>query len=416
MSDQPLLDRPVTRRAVLVGGGLAGFAAFLAACGTGGTQSTAPTAGTPTTPGSTATTATTGPTATPAPPSATYGAELNWANWCCYMDVDPADTTKWKTLEDFKKKYGTTVKYKEIIDENEGFVATIANQIVAGQDPGWDIITVTDWMVARLVKLGWLEKFETVNMPNFVANVRDVYKAQDYDAAMLYHAPWQTGMTGIGADTAKTGEITSLKSLYEDDPRWHGKVEFLTEMRDAIGLSMLALGLDPRTPTRDGCDKAVALMKKAQAAKTVRDVKGNAYTEDLAAGVAVLVMAWSGDIVGLQAEKPNLKFIFPTEGVMFWTDNTCIPKGAVHKGTAELMIDYCYVPEHAAQIEAGVAYITPVKGVQEIFAASADNKALATDPLRFPPAELEPKLVPFGILNEADEKYFNQQFATVIGV
>jgi spermidine/putrescine transport system substrate-binding protein len=417
MSDQPLLDRPVTRRAVLVGGSLAGFAAFLAACGTGGTQSTAPTAG-PTTPGTTGTPATTGPEPTSGGVTATYSPELNWANWCCYLDVDPNDATKWKTLEDFKAKFGTTVNYQEAIEGNEDFVATISNQIVAGQDPGWDIMTMTDWMIARLVRLGWLEEFNLDNMPNAVANVRDVYRNQDWDPGMKYHFPWQTGMTGIGADTTVTGEITTIKSLFQDDPRWHGKVEYLTEMRDAIGLAMLAAGVDARTPTRDGCDKAVALMKAAQATGMVRDVKGNSYTEDLVAGDAVLVMAWSGDIVGLQAEAPNLKFIFPDEGVMFWTDNTCIPKGAVHKGTAELMIDYCYVPENAAQIEAGVAYVTPVKGVQEIFAASSDPaiKALATDPLRFPPASLEPKLIPFGILSEDDETYFNEQFATVIGV
>lgn len=415
MTDQPLLDRPVTRRAVLVGGSLAGFAAFLAACGTSGTT-TAPATATPgapaATPGETA--------AQPTSPGvqATYSAELNWANWCCYLDVDPKDATKWKTLEDFKAKYGTVVNYQEVIEENEGFIASISNQITAGQDPGWDIITVTDWMVARLVRLGWVEEFTLDNMPNAVANVRDVYKAQDWDPGMKHHFPWQTGMTGIGCDPTVTGEVTSLMSLFTADPRWNGKVEYLTEMRDAIGLAMLALGLDARKPTRDGCDKAVALMKKAQADKIVRDVKGNSYTEDLVAGDAALVMAWSGDIVGLVAEAPNLKFVFPNEGVMFWTDNTVIPKGAVHKGTAELMIDYCYVPEHAAQIESGVAYVTPVKGVQEIFAASSDaaTKALATDPLRFPPANLEPKLVQFGILTEDDEKYFNEQFATVIGV
>lgn len=415
MTDQPLLDRPVTRRAVLVGGSLAGFAAFLAACGTTGTT-TGPATATPGAPAGT-------PGATAAQPTspgvqATYSAELNWANWCCYLDVDPKDATKWKTLEDFQAKYGTVVNYQEVIEENEGFIASISNQITAGQDPGWDIITVTDWMVARLVRLGWLEEFTLDNMPNAVANVRDVYKAQDWDPGMKYHFPWQTGMTGIGCDPTVTGEITSLMSLFTADPRWNGKVEYLTEMRDAIGLAMLALGLDPRKPTRDGSDKAVALMKKAQADKIVRDVKGNSYTEDLVSGDAVLVMAWSGDIVGLVAEAPNLKFVFPNEGVMFWTDNTVIPKGAVHKGTAELLIDYCYVPENAAQIEAGVAYVTPVKGVQEIFAASSDPaiKALATDPLRFPPANLEPKLVQFGILSEDDEKYFNEQFATVIGV
>jgi spermidine/putrescine transport system substrate-binding protein len=416
MSDQPLLDRPVTRRAVLVGGSLAGFAAFLAACGTQGTANTpAPaTAGPTTAPGTTA--PTTAPTV--AGPSATYSATLNWANWCCYLDVDPKDATKWKTLEDFEAKYGTKVDYKEVIDENEGFISSISNQITAGQDPGWDLIVVTDWMVARLVRLGWIEKFDLTNMPNFVANVRDVYKTNSYDPGMTMHAPWQTGMTGIGYDPTVCGELSSFAALYTVDARWKGKTEYLTEMRDAIGITMLALGLDPRTPTRDGCDKAVAAMQKAKADGIVRDVKGNYYTEDLVSGDAVLCMAWSGDVVGLAADSPNLKFLFPDEGVMFWTDNGVIPKGAVHKGTAELMLDYCYVPEHAAQIEAGISYVTPVKGVQELYAASTDPawKALATDPLRFPPADLTPKLVQFGILNEDDEKYFNQQFAKVIGV
>jgi spermidine/putrescine transport system substrate-binding protein len=413
MSEQPLLNRPISRRHVLVGGSLAGFAAFLSACGTSGTTSSATPAGA--TPGG-GTTAPSTAGASPAAVAATPSTELNWANWCCYLDVDPNDQTKWKTLEDFKAEYGTTVNYQEVIEENEGFVASISNQITANQDPGWDIIVVTDWMVARLVRLGWIEKFDLANLPNFVANVQDVYKDQDWDAAMEYHAPWQTGMTGIGHDPSVTGEITSVKALFQSDPRWNGKVEYLTEMRDAVGLAMLNLGLDPRTPTRDGCDQSVAAMQKAKSDGIVRDVKGNSYTEDLVAGDAVLVMAWSGDIVSLQTDAPNLKFVFPDEGVMFWTDNTVIPKGAVHKGTAELMIDYCYVPEHAAQIEAGVSYVTPVKGVQEIFAASTDNQALATDPLRFPPAELEPKLIQFGILNEEDEAYFNDQFAKVIGV
>jgi spermidine/putrescine transport system substrate-binding protein len=411
MCYRPIISRTVTRREVLIGGSLAGFAAFLAACGTSGTGSPSPVAAT-----ASPAAGTPGVSPTAAAVRATPSAELNWANWCCYLDLDPTDDTKWKTLEDFKAAHGTTVNYQEVIEENEGFVAGISNQITNSQDPGWDIIVVTDWMVARLVKLGWAEQFDLVNMPNYVANVRDVYKQQTWDAAMDRHAPWQTGMTCIGHDVSKTGEIKSVDALFTSDPRWNGKVEYLTEMRDAIGLAMLSLGVDPRTPTRAGCDQSIALMQKAKADGIVRDVKGNSYTEDLVAGDAVMAMAWSGDVVGLAADAPNVKFVFADEGVMFWTDNCVIPKGAVHKGTAELMIDWCYVPEHAAQIEAGVSYVTPVKGVQELFAASADNKALATDPLRFPPAELEPKLVQFGILSEEDEAYFNDQFAKIIGV
>ena len=37
---------------------------------------------------------------------------------------------------------------------------------------------------------------------------------------------------------------------------------------------------------------------------------------------------------------------------MLWTDNMLIPKGAAHKGTAELLIDYYYQPEVAAEVNA----------------------------------------------------------------
>jgi spermidine/putrescine transport system substrate-binding protein len=405
VNNAPLVDR----RRFLQGTALVGCGAFLAACGTAGTG------GQTATPAGSTQAPTIGPaSATPGGVKATASTELNWANWCCYLDVDPNDKTKWKTLEDFAAAFGTKVNYQETIDENEGFVTTIGNQITQGQDPGWDLIVLTDWMAARLIRRGWVEEFNLDNMPNFVANVRDVYRGLPWDPDMKHHAPWQTGMTGIGYDPTVTGPISSLKSFFTVDPRWKGKVEFLTEMRDTVGLTMLALGLDPTAPTRTGCDQAIAAMQKAKADGIVRDVKGNAYTEDLTSGDAVLVMAWSGDIVQIKADKPSLEFVFPDEGAMLWTDNCLIPKGAVHKGTAELMIDWCYVPEHAAQIEAGISYVTPVKGVQEIFQQT--NPTLASDPLRFPPASLASRLKQFGILSEDDEKYFNEQFAKVIGV
>ena len=408
--DQPLAphtlfhDMGISRRRFLAGGTLAGISAFLAACQATTTPTLSPTAS-----------ATPSAGASPTPvPRATPSAELNWANWCCYMDVDPNDPTKWKTLEDFQAAYGTKVNYQEAVDANDTFFGTIKDALNADLDPGWDIIVLTDWMAARLIRLAWVEEFDLTNMPNFVANVREPYKGLEWDPEMKRHAPWQSGITGIGYDPSVTGPISSLRAFLTVDPRWKGRTEYLTEMRDAVGLTMLALGLDPTKPTRDGCDQAVAAMLKARADGIVRDVKGNAYTEDLKLGDAVLVMAWSGDIVQLKLEKPSLEFVIADEGAMFWTDNCLIPKGAAHKGTAELMIDWVYVPEHAAQIEAGISYVTPVEGVQEIFQQTAPE--LATDPLRFPPADQAGRLKQFGILSEDDAAYFDEQFAKVIGV
>ena len=76
-------------------------------------------------------------------------------------------------------------------------------------------------------------------MPNLIANLKDVYATCRWDPTNDHHAPWQSGMTGLGFDSDVTGDLTSLDALYTVDPKTKGKVEYLTEMRDAMGLTML---------------------------------------------------------------------------------------------------------------------------------------------------------------------------------
>jgi spermidine/putrescine transport system substrate-binding protein len=394
---------PLSRRQVLIGGALAGTSAFLAACGTRGTTSS-PSASES---ASASASASGGAGATPSP-------TLAWANWTYYIDVSESDPNVHPTLEKFKAQYGTTVDYQEVIEDNDSFYGQIKDALAAGKDSGWDIVTLTDWMAARIIRLGWAEDFDLANMPHFAANLKDEYKSVAWDSGAKKHAPWQSGMTGLGFDPAVTGELTSLKSFFTPDPRWNGKVEYLTEARDTLGLTMLSLGLDPAEPTREGCDQAIAVLQKAKDDGIVRSLKGNSYAEDLKSGDAVLVMAWSGDMVQVLVDKPGLKFVIGDEGGMLWTDNMLIPKGAAHKGTAELLIDYYYQPEVAAEVEAYVNYICPVKGAEE--AMKARDPEIANNPLIFPPAELSARLRIFGALDEADERYVNEQFAKVLGV
>jgi len=334
------------------------------------------------------------------------------------MDVAADDQTKHPTIDAFKQKYGTVVHYSEVIEGNEDFVATIKDALNTGKDTGWDLVTLTDWMAARVIRLGWIEAFETNNVPNLVANIKDVYTTVDWDPNVAHHAPWRSGFTGLGFDSKVAGDLTSIKALFTNDPRWAGKVEYLTEMRDAVGLAMLSLGLDVTKPTRAGCDQAIALMQKAKSEGVIRGVKGQSYTEDLVSGDAVLAMAWSGDMVQAQIDGQvkgkTLKFALGSEGGMLWTDNLMIPKGAAHKGTAELLVNYYYDPAVSALISASVDYLSPVKGADEaLVAAHPEDK---DNPLIIPPADWTARLHIFGSLTADDETYFNAQFAKVIGV
>jgi spermidine/putrescine transport system substrate-binding protein len=409
--DPRLLATELTRRRFLQGTGLVGFSAFLAACGTTGTgsQSAAPpsTAG-----GASQTPAASQAAATSGPPQSPSDV-LHFANWPLYIDTDENDTTKHKTLEDFKAKYGTTVDYQEIINANDEFFGTIRPALEGGQDTGWDLMVLTDWMAARLIRLGWVEQIDQANVPNKVANMQDVYKGVSFDPTDDHHAPWQSGMTGLGYDSAVTGDQTNLDALWTPDPKWKGKVTFLNEMRDAVGLTMLKLGLDPSKATKADCDAAIAEMKKSVDAGIVRAFMGNDYAEDMVSGNVVLAMAWSGDIVIKQAEKETLVWQLPDQGGMLWTDNMLIPKGAQHKYTAELMIDFVYDPAIAAQIAAYVNYVTPVKGAKEVLAATDPD--MAGNPLIFPPADVLSQVKIFKGLTEEEETYFNDQFSTLTG-
>jgi spermidine/putrescine transport system substrate-binding protein len=419
MSEQnpTLLSRAMTRRRMLQGTAFTGVAAFLAACGTTA-QSAAPSVA----PSAAASTAPSGaPSASPAPsPTAvpSPAAELNFANWPLYIDQDTSNPPKSPTLEGFTAKYGTKVNYKEAVNDNEQFFGVIQPYLKAGTDTGWDLIVMTDWMAAKIITLGWTETIDTTNAPNFVANENDNYKGLAWDPDNNKRAPWQSGMTGVGFDEKVTGNVTATAAVWQADPRWKGRVWMLTEMRDTVGLTMLKLGSDPAKAARADCDAAVAEIKKATDAGIVRSFLGNEYKQKLISGDLVLGFAWSGDIIQAQLEKATLKFNIPDEGGMLWTDNMMIPKGAQHKYTAELMINWVYDPKIAAQIAAYVQYVSPVKGCSDELAKSSDKATadLAKNPLMFPDAATLAKTHIFVALSEADATYFNDAFQAVSGM
>ena len=302
----------VTRRRFLQGSGMAGLGAFLVACGTAPAGTDAPTSGPAT-----------------ADPDATPSDVLNFANWPLYIDTDDDDPTKHASLENFTAEFGTVVVYSEVINDNNEFFGTIRAPLEAGQDTGWDLVVLTDWMAARIVRLGWAEKFDLANVPNYVKNLEDAYKAPDFDPGNEYHAVWQAGMTGLGYDEAVTGPLTSVDALW--DPQWAGRITYLGEMRDAVTLTLGRLGFKNSTVTADQLDAAVAEMRQAVDDGIVRAFTGNEYAEDLVAGNVVLAMAWSGDIIQKQLERETLQFAIPAEGGNLWYDNLMIPKGAQHK-------------------------------------------------------------------------------------
>ena len=165
------------------------------------------------------------------------------------------------------------------------------------------------------------------------------------------------------------------------DPALKGKVTLLNEMADTVGLVMQLNGADPAEVTDESFDAAITPIQEAVDNGQIRQFTGNDYTGPLAKGDLIAAVAWSGDLVQLQADNPSLKWTVPDDGAMIWTDNMLIPLGGdVEK--ASTFMNFVYDPKIAAQIAAYVNYVTPVKGAREELLKSDPD--LANNQLIFP--------------------------------
>jgi spermidine/putrescine transport system substrate-binding protein len=336
-------------------------------------------------------------------PKGHVASQLNFSNWPIYIDRG--------VLKDFQSKYGTKVKYTEEINDNNEFFGKVRQQLDRGQSGGRDLFVVTDWMVSRMIRLGYVQKLDHSVMPNVTKNLVDALRHPSFDPNRGYSVPWQSGMTGLIYRRDKVGDPKSINEIF--NPKWKGKVTMLTEMRDSVGLTMLGMG---KNPTKDSVDDAMAAIDKIDEANRdgqIRRFTGNDYIKDLPKGDSWLVYGWSGDATALQTDNPNIRFVFPEEGFMLWSDNMQIPVGAPHAYTAELVMNFVYDPIEQAKIAEAINYLTPVKGVKEVL-VKKDPK-LAQNEFIFPSDELLKKAYIFRELEPDEEQLLDGSFEQVIG-
>ena len=397
MPEDPMIQRLIqqaqkaslSRRHVLQGAGIGAATLALAACSTGG-----PT-GKP----------------TPAVDKSSTDKTLTWANWSFYLDQD--DEKNYPTLIAFEKQTGIKVDYAVVVDDNNTYYAKVKDQLALGQDIGADTVCLTDWMVSRLIGLGYTQKFDHSKIPN-MKNLSPSLQSPDFDPERDYSLPWQSGFAGLCWNKeALPNGLKSVSDLW--DPALKGKVGVLSEMRDTMGLIMLEQGVDISSKSWGDAEysKAIAEFRKQVDDGQIRNIKGNSYADDLKSGDTIAAIVWSGDVTSINGEVGSDKFGFaiPDTGGTLWSDNFLIPIGSPRKANAEKLINYYYEPEVAATVAAYVNYITPVVGAKEAMATI--DPSLVDNQLIFPNDDTLAKVKIFRTLTNAEQSKYTAEFESV---
>ena len=334
------LKHAMSRRGFLNSMGAAGAAAFLAACGTRGAVN---------------------------PTQQNQGGDsktIVWANWTLYLDYDEESRT-YPSLVAFEKESGYKVEYREDIDDNVSFNGKVAPQLANGQNIGYDIVTLTDWLAAEWIRKGYVSTIDDQTVPN-KKNILPALQDVQFDPGREYSLTWQSGFAGLAWNKERVPNgLRTIDDLWA--PELKGKVVVLSEMRDTIGCIMLSQGVDISQPFTDEQFTAALNVLQAQVdSGQVKQVKGNSYKEDLINEQAWAAIGWSGDIFQINAENGDKwGFALPDTGGTLWSDNLMIPTTAGNKAGAEALMDFYYEPKNAAEVAAYVNYICPVKGAKE---------------------------------------------------
>ena len=349
-------------------------------------------------------------TRTPAPstPSAGAGAgALVWANWPEYIDVAGRGRRR-PTLDAFVRRTGIEVDYQEVVNDNEEFVSSIGSALEAGRPVGYDILTLTSWKAAELVRAGWVQPFGPVDN---VDNLIPALARPDWDPDQRFSMPWQAGLTGIAYDARRVDRaIGSLDELFRRRDL-NGRVGLLTEFTDTVGMALLAQGRDPSGATVTGVQSAVDLLSERTEAGRFAGYYGNDFIDALAGGEVVACLAWSGDVLQAQLRNPYLKFVIPEEGLMIWSDSLIVPSASTKSDAVARLAAYFYDPVVAAKVAAWVNYICPVLGAQE--AMEGIDPDLAQSPLIFPDTTILDRSYQFTSLPVEDDQRLRDTFASL---
>lgn len=296
--------------------------------------------------------------------------DLRLYNWSDYMPQ--------AVLDEFEKREGVKV-VQDTYDSPEAMLS----KLQAGGDSEYDVLITSDYTIGPLMRAGTIQALDKSKLSN-LSGLDPQFSDPAFDPGARYSVVYQWGTTGLAyrEDLVK-GTVDSWAVLF-DPAKSVGDFLLLDEMREQVGAALKFKGLSVNTTDPTRLAEVQTLLLEAK--KRSKGFAGGTSIRDrLIAGDIAVAPAYSGDILGAQAENPKLKYIIPSEGATLWTDNLVLLKRSPNQELAYKFINYLLEPDVAAQVSNGIGYATPV-------AAAMDKIDEKDNPLIYPNAEKRAKL------------------------
>jgi spermidine/putrescine-binding protein len=304
-------------------------------------------------------------------------------------------------IEEFEQLYGVKINY-DTYSSNEEMHA----KLKAGAS-GYDLVFPEIYMIKVLRREGLLEQIDHANVPN-LKNIDERFRGLEHDPNLDYSVPYVWGTTGIVINTEKIkpDQMRSWDDLW--NPAFEGQLVMPDDAREMVGIALRTAGRGLNTT--DPAALAQAKEKLKALKPNVKAFNSDSPKDLLLGGEVWGGVVWSGEAALVMRESEAFQYILPPEGVTRWIDNVAIPKGAEHKYTAEVFINFLLDPVVSARISAEYPYGNPNKAaVPYIPEQDLQNTAIN------PPAEWLEKAESLDDLGDEMNQIYDQIWTEVKG-
>jgi spermidine/putrescine transport system substrate-binding protein len=315
--------------------------------------------------------------------TAAAAGQLNIYNWSNYYP--PA------LIDKFKAEHDIQISLDSFASEND-----VLSKLQAGGG-GYDIVVIGHRNLQTMIEQGLAAKIDAAAMPNF-ANVSAPHRESPSDPERAYSVPYMWGTTGFTYDSAKLPQLEeSWKEYFEPRDELKGNMASLNDMNDVYNAAAYYLGIDKCTENADEAQKILDLL---MAQKPHLKLYSNDGTIDRTiAGEVTLHMQWNGAAHRVKQELPSAVYIYPEEGVTFWSDNLVVPANAPNMDNAKIFLNWMMDPENAAIASNFTGYMNAIDGSGEFL-----DEGLRNDPAINTPPEYGERLSGYKACSEKAEE------------
>ena len=262
-----------------------------------------------------------------------------------------------EVLDDFEKETGTKVVYSNF-DTDE----TMLEKLSQAKGGDYDVVIADDYIIDSAVKEGLVQKIDKDTVTNF-GNINPLFQGQFYDPDDEYTVPYGAGIPLIVYDPEQVDiDIKGYKDLW--DPSLEDSIALTANYRVINGITNLVLGQDFNDQDTD--DIAKTGEKLLELAPNVRLIQDDNTQDSLLNGEASVAFLYTSQVTAALQENPDLKVVYPEEGLGFGVMGMFIPSQAPDKDEAYQFMDYILQPENAAKCFDYIGYYSTNKAADSL--------------------------------------------------